>query len=321
MRLFRILMSLAILLSTLQAMGDTAPAREGVKQGIWRHLKIEKQGDSIHDLIRIPAGTRIIYESEGLKINNGSDRQTILPRGKRTDLHHHRAIPLSLAAATPHEAYDTLPIRLTLTKAGEEDLLLIDTIANAKTTIKFEDIEYGSYIATFDGSAIGLTSDTLLLENFLEYRGIHYLQEIPLAPMGLKIDSIAYSRETGLYELAFSWNQEETRDILPYVFVAMIDDGFQNSTLTREILWEGIPAGEHRISVKGVTPCSRETKSAELTFTLETPPTAGIDFTSKDEMQHNEIYYDLNGHRVTGDKPEHGIYIRTQGGGSEKIIK
>lgn len=210
-------------------------------------------------------------------------------------------------------------IAIRLRDEESEEFITPVILANESGDIKFRDLPPGKYSLQVDDPAFPFYApeDLKISHGFRDEMNIR-LQEEVASLRNLRYD-ISLARD-GKYDLTFLWDrpEEEYFTVPLYIYLFMNEDGYIGETSEFNFILEDLEEGHYEFCIYSLSHFGNLSGCTEVAVDLNAE-TAGV--TDIREAGDDEwLYYNLNGQRVNPDNLYPGIYVKTRGGISEKIV-
>lgn len=209
--------------------------------------------------------------------------------------------------------------------SNETDAEEMSAETNESGVAEFEDLAFGEYNVSVPNAGVLFESyehDSEVSHNADGTSLAITLTEIVYAPVSHTVTSEQAGNE--LYNVTITWQMgvlDNARDngYYGYTFTVQLNDEDLETTdvTTHTLANVNLPEQKHTITVKGVSPYGSE--SEPYIIELDKDAVVGIDAVNADDADYR--YFDLNGIEVKADELQNGIYIRTNGNKTVKIIR
>ena len=266
--IYRLLFAVALLVcgsQIIRAVGEEPQEEQSVK---WRYLAIESDNDSLPRFVELAPGNTIKFV-DGNVVIGCPENSLSVKEGQPLRFTHRQRSSFKLSLIPPHESYSL--DRFPLTLIHNETSIKTDTVTDCNGTLFMDELKPGNYTVTVSAPGRGLiAADTILLHQLDDSDEIR-LDEFPVTPYALTVDSVSFKSQNACFDVYVSWNFGKLGFPLPYKYVLSLDNDSMREAGDTRFIYGNLEAGDHCLKLKGITPLGLETDSTVLNFTLDYP--------------------------------------------------
>lgn len=288
---------------------------ETKKSAGWKYLQVHSNSDSLNIIKELNIGAKIDFTGDSLLIISHKDSVFIQKDSRLKFLHIDRA-PLWVVLEGPHPDYDLSDIPITVLTGENNDTVVY--LSDHLGSLAIEDLLPGEFSIEVRAEHRGLVAAAKSWTHQLADTVTVALDEFPVAPVGLELDTIVLGEED-LYDVDLIWPTKDLYAYLPYSFLVNLDENEPVVLDDNFLTFKAVEPGDHVINFWAVTPLGVETDIQTYEFNLPNPSTAAI--YDPDSENHDEQYYDTQGMTFKNKNLHSGMFIRVSGKKSHKILK